>query len=326
MMMDSTNFKEKAQEELIADLPAERASMVAFLSAVAKCNGAIEFQRHRMNLTIAFDTYEKALSVVTLFKKLYPADFELSVDNKNVGKHGISAYSVQAPSGLTKQILLDLYLMTADDDSFTAFCDGVPQTLIGKNSSAVAYLKGLFFAVGSIYVPSLSGNEKKDGYHFEFQFDDEFEAESVQHFLLNFDIASKINERGSHFLVYIKDKDEILKLLGIMELAESSLQLQSIINERETANSLNRTIICETANLDKTYTASSKQLWAIGVIDERDGLDSLTPPLKSVALTRMENGQATLIELAEILGVSKSCVNHRLRRLVEIAEDTEKKE
>jgi DNA-binding protein WhiA len=105
-----------------------------------------------------------------------------------------------------------------------------------------------------------------------------------------------------------------------MNLAESVLELKNIIDERETRSNINRQVICEAANLDKTYTAASKQLLAIGTIEEGEGLDSLTPVLKDTASARMEYPQASMNELAEILGVTKNCLNHRLRKIIEIAE------
>ena len=79
-------------------------------------------------------------------------------------------------------------------------------------------------------------------------------------------------------------------------------------------------IICETANLDKTFAAASKHLLAIGELKNRDIFDSLPTQLKQTAEARAEHPEATLNELAEILGVSKSCLNHRLRKIVELAE------
>ena len=131
----------------------------------------------------------------------------------------------------------------------------------------------------------------------------------------------KRSERGAASLVYIKDKEEILSMLAVLGLADSAMRLRGIIDERETANSINRAIICETANLDKTYAAASRRLMEIGAIEESVGLESLTPALRDTANARLEYPQASMSELADILGVSKSCLNHRLRKLSEIARE-----
>jgi DNA-binding protein WhiA len=142
----------------------------------------------------------------------------------------------------------------------------------------------------------------------------------VSNLLASLGISAKINERGNVWLVYIKDKEEIVKVLATMGLGDTVMALRKIIDERETANALNRAVICETANLDKTYVAASKHLLAIGIIEESEGLESLPPALQETARIRMEFQQASYEEMAEILGVSKSCLNHRLRKLVEIAD------
>lgn len=174
---------------------------------------------------------------------------------------------------------------------------------------------------GSVYVPSTSEqSEKRDGYHFELQLDDDLFADDVMELLSDLRINTRMSERGEHKLVYVKDKDEIVKVLAVLELSDCVLKLQSIIDERETANSLNRVIICETANLDKTFTAASKHLLAIGELKNKDIFDSLPVQLKETANARAEHPEASLNELAEILGVSKSCLNHRLRKIVELAQ------
>ena len=183
-------------------------------------------------------------------------------------------------------------------------------------------MKGLFLGCGSVYVPSVSADEeKRDGYHLEFQLDDETYAEDLVKIFDFFGLAAKTSERGDHKLVYFKDKDEIARILILFDLTECVLKLQSIINERETANSLNRTIICETANMDKTYAAASKHLLAIGKIMGEGLFEVLTPALKDTAQARMDHPESSLQDLAEILGVSKSALNHRFRKLVEISEE-----
>lgn len=146
-------------------------------------------------------------------------------------------------------------------------------------------------------------------------------AADVAELLAVFGVHAKISERGALNLVYIKDKEEILSALALLGLAESVLKLKGIIDERETANSINRVTICEAANLDKTYAAASRQLMEIGAIEESVGLESLTPALRDTANARMEYPQASMSELARILGVGKSCLNHRLRKLADIARE-----
>lgn len=311
------SFKDSAREELLGVLPKKRDEIVAFLSALAKSCGSIEIAKKRYNLCFWLADYDEGLKVVELLKTLYPADFELSLDKT---KTGAEACSVQVPSGFSKQAIEDFGLMKINVDEYLAFVEGIPQDVVTTIATKVAYFKGLFLGCGSVYVPSTSDqSEKRDGYHFELQLDDDLFADDVMELLSDLRINTRMSDRGEHKLVYVKDKDEIVKVLATLDLVDCVLKLRSIIDERETANSLNRVIICETANLDKTFTAASKHLLAIGELKNKDMFDSLPTQLKETADARADHPEASLSELAEILGVSKSCLNHRLRKIVELA-------
>ncbi len=320
--MTQTTFKDKAHSELLATLNFDKCCTTAFLSALAKGAGTIEFSKRRMNLCVHLDTYEQGLRVVELFKQLYPADFELSLDHVKAGaRMGKEMCTLQVPSGFSKQAIVDFGLMGIDGDVLSSFTEGLDKSLVKSVCCKKAYFKGLFLACGSVYVPStLQDGEKKDGYHFELQLDDAMLAEDVKDMLEVLGLSVKTSERGEHVLLYVKDKEEVLNALIILDLTNCAITLRSIIDERETANSLNRAIICETANLDKVFEASSRHLLAIGKIKGADKFEGLSASLQETANARAEYPEASMQELADVLGVSKSCLNHRLRKLCEIAD------
>lgn len=307
------SFKDNAAKELLSVLPSEAQDVRAFLSAAAKQGGYIHIVGKRRNLVFNLESYDECLAVVKLLRTLYPSEFEISAERVRSGvKKGSTAFSVSVPTGFARQAVEDFCL--ADG--------GVPAFVTESRRAAENYLKGLFLVCGSVYVPSAEGDgEKREGYHFEFAVDGEKFASDVAELLAVFGVHAKISERGALNLVYIKDKEEILSALALLGLAESVLKLKGIIDERETANSINRVTICEAANLDKTYAAASRQLMEIGAIEESVGLESLTPALRDTANARMEYPQASMSELARILGVGKSCLNHRLRKLADIARE-----
>ncbi len=307
------SFKDDAERELLTVLPDDARGVRAFLSAAAKQGGFLHLVGKRKNLVFVLSSYEECLAVVKLLRVLYPTEFEISAEHVKSGmKKGSTAFSVAVPTGFTGQAVEDLSLTEG----------GVPEWVERDRAMAESYLKGLFLVCGSVYVPSLEGEEeKREGYHFEFAVDGEGYAEELAALIAGFGVQVKRSERGAASLVYIKDKEEILSMLAVLGLADSAMRLRGIIDERETANSINRAIICETANLDKTYAAASRRLMEIGAIEESVGLDSLTPALRDTANARLEYPQASMSELADILGVSKSCLNHRLRKLSEIARE-----
>ena len=327
-----STFKEKAVTELLTVLPADQKGATAFLAGAARAAGALHMRGKRCNLVLSLPSYEACLAVVDLLKLLYPSEFEVTAEHVKSGvRKGSTDFSVSVPTGFTRQALDDLDMF--DDEGEVT----LPEYVLTDRGSAEAFLKGLFLGCGSVYVPSTAEGEKRDGYHvpstaegekrdgyhFEFALDSPELAGGVAAVLRSFGISPKLSERGSSTLVYLKDKDEILRMLASLGLAECVLELKAVIDERETANSINRVTICEAANLDKTYAAASSQLMAIGLIEERDGLDSLTPSLAETARARLAHPQASLGELADILGVSRSCLNHRLRRLKEISDTGE---
>lgn len=317
--MSKENFREIAIRELTSSPVPTGKSACAFISAVAKNAGYIHINGKRKNFVISVDGYGEALYLVSVLKELYPSEFEISADEiKSGSKKGERAFTVAVQSGYVTQLLQDTRI--ADENLLDGVEVEVPEEFARDYTLGKAYLKGLFLACGGVYVPSISdSDEKKDGYHFEYRCEDEDCAKSVVLLLAGYGVQAKINERGAMYLVYVKDKESVAKMLGVLDLYDCQSRLNKIIEERETANALNRAVICETANLDKTYEAANKQLLAIGIIEERDGLNSLSPVLYETAQARLEYQKATLQELADILGVTKSCLNHRLRKLVEIA-------
>jgi len=303
-------------------LPNDKDESLAFLAGLTKSVGTLEIVAKRINLCLALDSFEQGMKIVEEFKKFYPTEFELTIPSQKEGAKGSAHCLLQAPHGFSKQILVDFGIMTADGDALDSFVSGVPFGLLKKEGSKSAFLKGLFFGFGSVYVPSMSGDEeKRDGYHLELKFDSEEYALDVVKLFDYFNLSAKTSERGESFLVYFKDKDEISKVLSLMGLNECVLKLQAIIDERETANSLNRAIICETANMDKTFAAASKHLLAIGKIMANNLFEALSPVLRDTAQARMDHPESSLQDLAEMLDVTKSCLNHRLRKLVEIADE-----
>jgi len=315
-------FKEETYKELINSLEKmQKEEKAAFLSALSKILGTLEFKGKHINLCLHLEDYEVALVVAQLFKDLYPMDVELTVNKSKVNaKTGEPPIDLMVPSGMTKQVLSDFEIMSSNEEDYTSFIEGIPQDLVRSDKSRKAYFKGLYLGCGSVYIPSsITEDEKKEGYHFELSINDDSIIDDVMELLSDLRINTKMSERGENKLLYVKDKHEVLEVLLTLDLTESALKLKTIIDERETTNALNRAVICETANLDKTYAAASKHILAIGKLKSLDQFDSLPEAIKETANARTEHSEASMQELAEILGITKSCLNHRLRKIVELA-------
>jgi DNA-binding protein WhiA len=123
--------------------------------------------------------------------------------------------------------------------------------------------------------------------------------------------------------VYLKEGTQIVDMLNVMEAHVSLMQMENVRILKDMRNSVNRQVNCETANLNKTVNAAVKQIEDIRLVQEQKGLESLPKTLREVAQIRLENPEASLKELGEMLEppIGKSGVNHRLRKISEIAED-----
>lgn len=180
-------------------------------------------------------------------------------------------------------------------------------------------MRGSFLAVGSISAPEKS-------YHLELSCTEQSMAKKIQNLFVGFEIDAKIVIRKKQYVVYIKEGAQISDALGLMEANVSLMELENIRILKDMRNSVNRKVNCETANLNKTISAAVKQTEDIEYIRQTIGLGKLTPALRQAAEARLNNTEASLVELGKQMNppVGKSGMNHRLRKLSEIADDLRK--
>ena len=193
--------------------------------------------------------------------------------------------------------------------------DTVKGLLVQQSCCKRAYIRGAFLAGGSISDPNKS-------YHFESVCRSIPQAEQLRDVINSFDMDAKIVARKKYQVVYLKEGSQIVDILNIMEAHVALMNLENVRILKEMRNSVNRKVNCETANISKTVNAAVKQLADIEYIRETAGLSYLPENLKEMALLRLEYPDAPLAELGTYLNppVGKSGVNHRLRRISEMAD------
>ncbi|NLM72722.1 MAG: DNA-binding protein WhiA [Clostridiaceae bacterium] len=184
-----------------------------------------------------------------------------------------------------------------------------------------AYIRGCFLATGSISDPDKS-------YHLEITFANHMLTEEFIDFLKDFDIQARQIMRKGYYLAYLKEGQEIVDFLNVVGAHSSLMDLENIRILKDMRNQVNRIVNCETANLEKTVKAAYRQVENIKYINDHLGLDKLPKSLHDIAFLRLENPDISLTELGRLLTppLSKSGVNHRLRKLDKIAEDLMKKQ
>ncbi len=188
--------------------------------------------------------------------------------------------------------------------------------LLIKNSCCRrAFLRGVFLCVGSMSDP-------KKGYHLEFVCEHEPQALQIKQAVSGFEIEAKIVRRKKYYVVYLKEGAGIVDLLNVIGAHISLMQLESLRVEKEVRNSINRKVNCEAANISKTVYAASKQIEDILFLQKNYGLSNLPDHLRQMAEVRLEHPENSLQELGKYLNppVGKSGVNHRLRKLSDMAE------
>lgn len=178
-----------------------------------------------------------------------------------------------------------------------------------------AYIRGAFVTAGSMSDPGKS-------YHFEIVCGTRAKAEQLQTMINSFEMDAKIVPRKKTYVVYLKEGSQIVDILNVMEAHVALMELENVRILKEMRNTVNRKVNCETANINKTVSAAVRQAEDITYIQGTIGFEKLPAGLKDVALTRLAYPEATLLELGRLLEppVGKSGVNHRLRKLSEIAE------
>lgn len=173
------------------------------------------------------------------------------------------------------------------------------------------------------FLQSGSISDPEKFYHFEIVFSNMEEAEKIRRVIEDFQLDGKIVERKGHYVVYLKEGAQIADMLRIMEAPLALMEFENIRIVKEMRNSINRQVNCEAANLGKTISAAVKQAEDIKFICSRVGLDNLPQSLTETARKRLEYPEATLKELGQMMDppLGKSGVNHRLKKLSELADE-----
>ena len=280
------SFSQDVKQELFQVFPKARHCQLAELASIVTMNGTVKDG----NFTISTENEDLKRKFFTLLNKTIT----------------ISAYDDTLEASETKELLAALKIKP----DFL-----LPDGLITQQSCCKrAFIRGAFLASGSVSDP-------KKGYHFEIVCDSYSVAERLQSMMIFFGMDAKIVERKAQSVVYLKESNQIEELLGLMGANVAYLNFENIRIEKEMRNSINRQVNCETANIGKIVSASVRQLEDIRLIEETRGLKSLPPNLREIAVLRKTHPDMGLKDLGNLLDppVGKSGVNHRLRRIGEIA-------
>lgn len=283
----------------------------AELSALIRMNGSLSFSNQTLVVNIQTENAAIARRIYTLIKKGYDTPVELLVRKKMRLKKN-NVYIVRIKED-TKKILEDLKIL---GEGFT-FIHNISEDLIKKKCCRRSYLRGAFLAGGSVNNPETSS------YHLEIFSLYSEHNEALSELMNTFGLNSKTLERKKGFITYLKEAEKITEFLNIVGAHNSLLRFEDVRIVRDMRNSVNRLVNCETANLNKTIGAALRQVENIKFIEKHVGLGVLPDKLREIAELRVTYQDVTLKELGEMVSggtISKSGINHRLRKIDQIAE------
>ncbi|AJS60827.1 DNA-binding protein WhiA [Paenibacillus sp. IHBB 10380] len=282
----------------------------AELSALIRMNGAVQLSNKKVILDISTENAAIARRIYSLIKKYFQAPTELLVRKKMRLKKN-NVYIVRIPGGV-QEMLKELSIVS---EGFN-FTPDINPELIRKNCCKRAYLRGAFMAGGSV------NNPEGSSYHLEISSMYEDHCRALVNLANEFRLNARFIERKKGFVLYIKEGEKIIEFLSLIGAHQSLFKFEDVRIMRDMRNSVNRIVNCETANLNKTIGAAVRQIDNIRLLQREIGLDNLPERLREVAEVRLAHPDLNLKEVGEMLKgtVSKSGVNHRLRKIDEMAE------
>lgn len=310
------NFTENVKNEIINTTFENDCCKKAFLSAFIRTSGSIVTKDGVYGFEIIIENEDIALYVKKLFYETF--NVELNVNGVEVDlKSGKDKYRLEYISPSALNILSELGVINFEDGEISLIF-GIAQSVIKNDCCKAAYVKSAFLGGGSCTLPE-EQTYSRTGYHFEIVFSNRIAANDFCELLCEFEILAKCVIRKDNAVVYVKSKEVISDLLNLMQAEDSLKKLNKIVEVKDISNNANRVSNCSVSNIDKTVTASVAQIKSIEIISQTMGLQSLPTNLFELAEARLADPKASMQELADRLGISKSCLNHRMRKITAIS-------
>ncbi|HWR42482.1 DNA-binding protein WhiA [Sporomusa sp.] len=305
------SFSAEVKNELARIIGEQSCCAAAELAALIRMGGAMSIGGNA-NLGINFSSENAAVTrkVLGLIKRYSNVKTEVVVTRGRRLKKSNTYHVRVVPSPGVNELLASLGIMRVDGLNVQS-----DSGILRKVCCRRAYLRGAFLGGGSV-------NRPEGSYHLELVTGNVELAKSLVRIMKSLSLPGRMTDRKDDYIVYLKDGNAITAFLQIIGAHNALLTFENVRVVKDMRNQVNRLVNCETANLQKTVNAAVRQVESIRIIAQNLGLDKLPPPLREVAEARLAHPEATLSELVEALEgrVGKSGINHRLRKLGEIAD------
>ncbi|GAA0446430.1 DNA-binding protein WhiA [Lentibacillus halophilus] len=309
------SFASEIKKELTG-MESDICCQYAEFAALVRMNGVISMSGQFYTLDVQTENAAIARRIYTLIKSLYHIPVELLVRKKMKLKKN-NVYIVRMKEK-ARDLLVDIGIL---NESNTLKRD-IPTAYLEKDCCRKSYLRGAFLAGGSINNPETSS------YHLEIFNAYQEHNEALTGLLNDFQLRARQLERKNGYIAYLKEAEKITEFLSIIGAHNALFKFEDVRIVRDMRNSVNRLVNCETANLNKTIGAAFRQMENIHFIESTVGLDALPEKLQEIASLRVQHQDVSLKELGEMVStgkISKSGVNHRLKKINDFAETLREK-
>ena len=283
----------------------ERAELLGLL----RVSGAVILQGRNMGIHFSTENAALARRMLQMLKSNYNVQTEVVITRSRRLKKN-NRYQVRViPSKEAGKALHELQLLPYSDVAER-------HKLLAKSCCRRSFLRGVFLAGGSVSKPS-------SDYHLEVVTENEELAKSIVKVMHGFSLPAKITDRKNDFIVYMKEGNSIIDFLSVIGAHNALMEFENVRIVKEMRNNVNRVVNCETANLNKVVQAAVEQLESIRYLEKKGHFGKLPAALRETAELRLENPDASLAELAKAANgkISKSGLNHRLKKLQQIAKE-----
>lgn len=308
-MSFSRQVKDEILEKISLDTEGKR---IAFISGIFRTSGSIGIIGNKKRIVFEMGNSVTAMRLATALKDEFSVPVEMDMKSDDMDRSLI----VHIPYNESNLLKIGILKEIGGEIVFT---EGIGID-IATEEQIVAYAQGIYLINGRVSVPS---DTKKSGYHLEINFKDELLASEVADKLAEIDISLKKVERNEEHILYIKESDTICDFIYLMGATKSYFTLSDLILSRSQKNNANRLGNCKAANAVKVADSGVKHILAIQYLKNVGELEKLSDKLKEAANLRVEYPMLSLEELAGKVEppISKSGLNHRLTKIVEIADE-----
>ena len=308
-------YSGKIKEE-ISKIDSDKVEYISELSGILCTNSDIKLY----SIKVQTENLNAANRIFKIIKDNYNVTSNITIKNNyNFKKNEVYIIEIKK---YVPEIIKDIGLM--NETGFKIDC--IPrEEIVADDNLKSAFLRGCFLIGGSVNDP------KTSRYHLEIIISGEKEAYFINNLINSYNLNSKVLRRKKGYMVYIKESEKISDFLKLIKAFNGVMYYEDIRTYREKVNLNNRINNCEQANVEKSMASSNRQIKDIEIIKAYDAYDLLDDKVKVVAEYRIKYPESSLIELSEIISVetknkiTKSCVNHRLRKIKELAEKLQKK-